>query len=149
MGHRFSSTSRPILRLSLAYLTKASTLLSTILTAYFWYSRLLTTGIAVPAHAIDTLVRLVAFGYGLVAWGRTRDWYLVPVVVFMTGLVWSLCARLETVGGGPGEMMLVGVRRRRATKGERASAREDGKFTWEMKAGVSTSPPDLGLHPTY
>jgi hypothetical protein len=52
-----------------------------------------------------------------------------PVVVLISALVRILCARLEWIGGGPKEMVLVGVRRRRATKGERASAREDGKFT--------------------
>jgi hypothetical protein len=61
-----------------------------------------------------------------------------PVVVLISALVWSLCARLEWISGGPKEMVLVGVRRRRATKGERASAREDGKFTWLMWGGVST-----------
>jgi hypothetical protein len=61
-----------------------------------------------------------------------------PVVVLISALVWSLCARLECIGGGPKEMVLVGVRRRRATKGERASAREDGKFTWLMWGEVSS-----------
>jgi hypothetical protein len=55
----------------------------------------------------------------------------------MVVLVWGLCARLEWVGAGPEGVMLVGVKKRPANKGERVSAREDGKFTWLMRAGVS------------
>jgi hypothetical protein len=138
MGHSFSPKSHPILRLVLLNLAGVASLVSTVLTAYFWYSRVLSTGISLPAHAIDTLVRFVAFGAGVVQRGDKRDWMMSPVVVLISALVWSLCARLEWVGGGPKEMVLVGVRRRRATKGERASAREDGKFTWPMWGGVSS-----------
>jgi hypothetical protein len=138
MGHSFSSNSHPILRLVLLNLAGVASLVPTALTAYFWYSRVLSTGISLSAHAIDTLVPFVAFGAGVVQRGDKKDWMMSPVVVLISALVWSLCARLEWIGGGPKEMVLVGVRRRRATKGERASAREDGKFTWLMWGGVSS-----------
>lgn len=137
MGHRSAANSRPILRLVLLFTGRILSLFSLALTAYFWYSRHLTIGIATSAHAIDTLVRVFAFGATVARRGGTMSWLLSPAVLFIAGLVWSLCARLEWVGGGPGEMLLVGVKRRRATKGERASAREDARFTWIMKAGVS------------
>jgi hypothetical protein len=54
----------------------------------------------------------------------------------MVVLVWGSCARLEWVGGGPERVMLVGVKKRRANKIERASARKDGKFAWLTRAGV-------------
>lgn len=136
MGHSFTPGARPILRLLFSSLAGLAGLASTALTAYFWYSRVLTTGIAVPAHAIDTLVRFVAFGAGVVQKGNKRDWVISPVVLLMSCLVWSLCARLEWIGGGPKDLVLVGVRRRRATKGERASTREEEKFPWWMKAAV-------------
>jgi hypothetical protein len=149
MGHHRSSSSRPMLRFILSWLVKLVNLLSLVLTAYFWYSRVLTTGISVPAHAIDTLVRLVIFSVRLIQRGRAGDWYMVPAVVFTTGLIWSLCARLEWVSE---RGLLLGVRRRRTTKGERASAREDVKLTWLMRAGVSDTfsddvDPRLTSHP--
>jgi hypothetical protein len=137
MGHSFSPNSHPILRLVFLNLAGVASLVSTVFTAYFWYSRVLSTGISLPAYAIDTLVRFVAFGAGVVQRGDKRDWMMSPAVVLISALAWSLCARLEWVGSGPKEMVLVGVSRRRATKGERASAREDGKFTWLMWGGVS------------
>jgi hypothetical protein len=139
MGHHRSSSSRPMLRFILSWLVNLVNLLSLVLTAYFWYSRVLTTGISVPAHAIDTLVRLAIFSVRLIQRGRAGDWYMVPAVVFTTGLIWSLCARLEWVSD---RGLLFGVRRRRAAKGERVSAREDVKLTWLMRAGVSDTDSD-------
>jgi hypothetical protein len=59
MGHSFSPNSHPILRLILLNLAGVASLVSTALTAYFWYSRVLSLGISLPAHAIDTLIALL------------------------------------------------------------------------------------------
>jgi hypothetical protein len=139
MGHHRSSSSRPMLRFILSWLVKLFNLPSLILTACFWYSRVLTTGISVPAHAIDTLVRLVIFSVRLAQRGRAGEWYMVSAVVSATDFIWSLCARLEWVSEG---RLLLGVRRRRTTKGERASAREDVKLTRLMSAGASDTASD-------
>jgi hypothetical protein len=91
MGHRTSPNARPILRLVLLNIAKLASLVSTVLTAYFWYSRVLSTGISLPAHAINTLVHFVAFGAGVVQRGDKMDWMMSPVVVLISALVWSLC----------------------------------------------------------
>ncbi|KAL7414892.1 hypothetical protein BDY24DRAFT_369588 [Mrakia frigida] len=136
LGHPSTPRTRPLLRVFLALVIAFLSTATACLDFYYWWTRSLTTGIAIPSRLIDVSFDVLS-AFVLLAstsFGDFISWLGLGYQLALFSIQWSLGLRLEWTWRGPWGLIPVRVERRRPTRREKKSSRLDVTgFSWTLR----------------